>query len=265
LVHPLIIIGCNGFIGRHFCKAFPEALAIGRTELDLFYPEITFETAGRSVAVIAAGIGNPRSCERDPEKSYQCNVVGTLSLGKELLKRGILPILFSTDYVYDDSLQVAPLNVYGRQKAELEVKGTELGALVIRLSKVYGIEKGDKTLFDEMAALLQAGKQVRAARDQIFAPIYVGDVISHVLECILKGKRGIVTLAGPTCGSRLEMARKMAEKMGADEKLVSEISLDELQDGVLRPKRLALQGNLSALAWQEGVEKVVKAYVQRNK
>ena len=261
LVHAeLIIIGSSGFIGRHFCRAFPEALSIGRAQLDLSDPELTFSTVGRRYAVISGGIGNPQKCEAHPEISYRCNVTGTLALGKELLKRRILPIFFSTDYVFDDTLNIAPLNAYGQQKAELEEQGAQLGALVVRLSKVYGIEKGDGTLFDEMAARLKEGKQVRAATDQLFAPVFVGDVVRQVVQWAQSGLRGVVTCAGPRYATRIEMARLMAEKLQIDQGLIKEISLDDLNDGVRRPKRLALKGNFPGLTWQEGIERVVQAY-----
>ena len=136
-----MIIGSSGYIGKHFCCAYPHALQINRSQLDLCDPQMTFSTQGVRYAVVAAGMGNPKSCEANPEMSYQCNVTGPIILGKELLKRGILPIFFSTDYVFDETNNVAPLNTYGMQKAELEVKATQLGALVVRLSKVYGIKK----------------------------------------------------------------------------------------------------------------------------
>jgi len=262
LVHPLIIIGSNGFIGRNFSRAFPDALAVGRNSLDLYQPNIQFTTQGRSYALIAAGIGNPRKCEVDPHYSYQCNVVGTLKLGKELSERGIIPIFFSSDYVFDDVLRIAPLNTYGRQKAELEAGASQMDALVIRLSKVYGIEKGDGTLFDEMAAKLIRGESILAARDQIFAPIFVGDVIRQIMTCVETGKRGIVNCVGSRSASRLEMARCLAEVLQAKENLVKEISLDELKDGVKRPKYLKLSSDFPTLSWEEGVKLVGKAYAQ---
>ena len=261
MVHAeLMIIGSSGFLGSHFCRVFPEALSVRRSQLDLVDPVMNFSTVGKRYAIITAGIGNPQQCEAHPEMSYRCNVTGTLNLGKELLKRGILPIFFSTDYVFDDALNIAPLNTYGRQKAELEEQGASLGALVIRLSKVYGVDKGDGTLFDEMAARFKAGKQVHAARDQIFAPVYVGDVVRQVVQWAQKGVRGVVTCTGPTYATRLEMARLMAQKLKVGQGLIAEISLDDLKDGVRRPKRLALRSDFQALDWQEGIERVVQAY-----
>ena len=260
MVHPLIVIGSKGFIGRHFCHAFPQALQIDRSQLDLSDPCLTFSTEGRKIALITAGVGNPKRCEEDPSLSYHCNVAGTLKVGKELLKRGILPIFFSTDYVFDDNLNVSPLNAYGRQKAELEKEALALDALVIRLSKVYGIEKGDRTLFDEMADTLTQGNRIQAAYDQVFSPIFVGDVVQQVMALIEKGKRGIVNVFGPSFASRLEMARKVAEKLGVKSELIKEISLDDLKDGICRPKQLALSSDFPAMNWDSGVECVVKNY-----
>jgi dTDP-4-dehydrorhamnose reductase len=262
LVHTLIIIGSDGFIGNHFCRAYPGALAVGRSQLDLSNPKLTFPTEGYRYAIIAAGISHPKRCETDPEATYRCNVVGTLRLGKELLKRGITPIFFSTDYVFDNHLKRAPMNVYGKQKAELEERASQLDALTIRLSKVYGVEKGDGTLFDEMAAKLRAGQTILAARDQIFAPVFVGDVISQTLSCVQQGRRGVVDVVGPSYASRLEMAKKLGEKLGVKGESIKEIALDELKDGVQRPKFLKLSSSIPSLSWEEGIEQVVKGYAQ---
>jgi len=257
-----IVIGKRGFIGSHFCHAFPGALAIDRSHLDLCNPSIHFSTQGYRYGLIAAGVGNPRKCEQDEHASYLCNVEGTLKLGKELLKRKIIPIFLSTDYIFDDFLKKAPLNAYGRQKLELEQKACALDALVVRLSKVYSLEKGDGTLFDEMAAKLTVGEVVFAARDQVFAPVFIGDVISQIISHLRAGIRGIVNVVGPSYASRFEMARTLAEKLKVNTELVRAISLDELKDGVQRPKFLKLCSDYPALSWVEGVERVVKAYAQ---
>jgi dTDP-4-dehydrorhamnose reductase len=166
----------------------------------------------------------------------------------------------STDYVFDDFLNEAPLNAYGRQKLELEQRACALDALVVRLSKVYSLEKGDGTLFDEMAAKLTVGEMVFAAHDQVFAPVFIGDVIGQIISLLHAGVRGIVNVVGPGFASRFEMARTLAEKLMINRELVRAISLDELKDGVQRPKFLKLCSNYPALSWIEGVEHVVKAY-----
>ena len=256
----MIVIGCNGFIGRHFCRACPQALSLDRSHVDLRDPHLPISVEGYSYALIAGGVSNPKLCEKDPIASYRTNVEGPLKLGKELLKKGVLPIFFSTDYVLNDRLELSPLNIYGKQKLELEREAEKLDTLVIRLSKVYGIEKGDGTLFDEMARELVLGREIRAARDQVFAPVFVGDVVQRVLYLVEKGVRGIVSVVGPQFATRLAMAQKMAMRLGAPQRLVKEISLDDLNDGVCRPKNLALSGDFAALHWKEGMERVVNNY-----
>jgi dTDP-4-dehydrorhamnose reductase len=255
-----IIIGSDGFIGRHFCRALPKALAIGKADLDLSKPNIRFSTQGRRYALIAAGIGNPRRCEADPAYSHQCNVIGTLELGKELSKRGVMPIFLSTDYVYDDGLNIAPVNAYGKQKLEMEIEALQLGGLILRLSKVYGLEKGDGTLFDEMAAKLSRGEAISVAHDQIFAPIYVGDVIKQATHYLEKEMRGIFDVAGPSFASRLTMAKKLAHHLKVNDRLVKPISLNDLNDGVRRPKYLKLSSSLSSTSWEVGMQHTVRAY-----
>jgi hypothetical protein len=56
------------------------------------------------------------------------------------------------------------------------------------------------------------------------------------------------------------MANLMALKLGVNLELVTKISLDDLYDGVRRPKNLALKSDFPALAWQEGIERIVQAY-----
>ncbi len=261
LVHSVkwIVIGSDGFIGRHFCRALPDALPLNRRQLDLCGSHENLNLEGYDFGVIAAGMGNPKTCVENPELSFRCNVIGSLSLGKELLKRGIRPIFFSSDYVFNDDLELRPLNLYGEQKLQLEQEGEEMGALVIRLSKVYGIERGDKTLFDEMAQTLMAGKDVRAAYDLIFSPIYVGDVVKRVIHLATKGEREIANVVGPTFASRLEMANALAQHLGKTDQVRS-ISLNDLNDGVIRPKRLALKGDFPALTWKDGIKRLLAAY-----
>lgn len=241
----LLIIGSDGFIGRHFVKTFPDAYAINRQTLDLLNPDIN-KLPHADFAVICAGIGNPKLCESDPQKSYECNVIGTLKLCKSLIFNGIKPVVFSSDYVFDGQLleyteisSTSPLNSYGRQKAELEEQALNLDCLIVRLSKVYGTQKGDKSLIDEMALNFFQKKEVRAASDQIFAPLHVDDVVRSVMALLMKKCRGLYNLAGDEKMSRHQLAKKIAEKMGKKE-FLKEISLDDLSETFRRPKNTVL-------------------------
>lgn len=257
--HHVLIIGSQGFIGSHFGRALPQAMRLDRHQLDLCDVSFKIPDGNYRIALICAGMGNPRACEQNPDLSYRCNVEGTVRLGQQLKEAGIFPVFFSSDYVLDDSHQVVPLNVYGKQKKELEQCALKIGGLIIRLSKVYGLEKGDGTLFDEMAQKMVRKEKIQAAYDQIFSPICIQDLIRFLPEALNEGMQGIITLSGPTFASRFEMALYL-EKLLKLQGMVEKISLDDLKDGVKRPKQLGITGTFSIRSWQEGVEEVAKNY-----
>jgi dTDP-4-dehydrorhamnose reductase len=109
--------------------------------------------------------------------------------------------------------------------------------LILRLGKVYGRTRGDRTLLDEMAGRLTGGQEVAAARDQIFCPVFVGDVVRAVLGLQAVGATGLFNVCGPEVWSRFDLARTLARALGADPALVRGISLDDLKEPFRRPKR----------------------------
>ena len=167
-----------------------------------------------------------------------------MHIARELLEQDIARIAFSSDYVFDgraapysDDDPHAPLNVYGRQKAELEGELEDLGGvLVLRLSKVYTRRPGDGTLLDEIATLLRANEPVRAARDQRFNPIAIEDVAASILALAGGGLTGVVNVCGPQAWRRLDLARAIAGEIDAEPDLIEEISLDDLDEPFQRPK-----------------------------
>ncbi|HSX13984.1 MAG TPA: sugar nucleotide-binding protein [Chlamydiales bacterium] len=254
-----LVIGARGFLGSAFYHAYrahhPTSLGTHHSNIDslktlnLISPNLEklVKSDEYLYGVISAGVSNILRCEKEPELTYQCNVKGTLQLVEQLCQMRITPILFSTDYVFDGKMGsyheeslVNPLNQYGKQKAELEHSLAHHFAgkyLLIRLSKVYGVQRGDKTIIDEMACLLMNQRRVRAAFDQIFSPVFVDDVVSAVIKLQLKEARGVYHVSGGQTISRLELAKTVCKALGAVEELVEPISLSDLSEPFLRPQR----------------------------
>lgn len=226
------------------------ALADPATELP---PGLADAVRERKVeqALLCAGVTRIAACEEDPAATRRVNVDGTLRLAEALSRLGLTVVWFSSDYVFDglaesyaDDAPSSPLNEYGRQKAEVERRLPEVcggNCLVLRLGKVYGTTPGDGSLLDEMAALLLSGREVRAARDQIFCQVHVEDLAAAVLALQEEGARGLFNLCAPGARSRLDIARLVARTFGAPEALVRAISLDDLDERFQRPKRVVLE------------------------
>ncbi len=129
-----IIIGAGGFLGKAFLSRYrgilPDTLALaknantgGLIHYNLLEPgalpsEIT--TGTYTDALVLAGISRIKTCEDNMEMTGKVNVTGVLTLMRELVKRQIKPIFFTTDYVFDgttgsytETSAFNPLNEYG--------------------------------------------------------------------------------------------------------------------------------------------------------
>lgn len=189
-------------------------------------------------------------CEQEKEETRKVNVTGTLELIRQLADKGIKPVFLSSDYVFDgekggypDDAKVNPITEYGRQKAEVEGKIGEITKgdyLVVRLSKVFSLNKGDGTLLDEMAEILFKGGSVKAAYDQIFCPTYIMDVVGAVSLLQKKKVTGVVNLCSPESWARYDLAAALAGAMGKEKEKIIRISLDEISNGIKRPKNTSL-------------------------
>jgi dTDP-4-dehydrorhamnose reductase len=246
---------------RAYQAADPEVLWTdvaareGAHPVDLAAPDIQplrLRESGYEYAVIAAAVTGLARCEQDRAYTRARNVGGTLELARQLAGEGVVPVFFSTDLVFDgqdgryaDDAPTRPLNEYGAQKADVERRLPEVcggRCLIVRPGKVFGLARGDGTLLDEMAGRLTKGQEVAAARDQVFCPILVGDLVRAVLALQAARVTGIVNVGGPEVWSRFDLARAVARALGAAPALVRGISLDDLKELFRRPKRTDLLG-----------------------
>jgi len=256
-----LIIGCQGFIGRHLWKQYPTSAGTHRIAsknilpLDLSDPELKvlpLNWKEYSHAIICSAISKIGFCEREKESSFLCNVQGTLALARQLTDRDIFPIFFSSDYIfdgknspYDEESSLNPLNEYGRQKALLEQEIPKIcgsNYLIIRLGKVFGTTPGDRTLLDEMVSSLLQGQTIRAAHDQVFSPIFLDDAIDGIIALQTKQATGLYQLCGCETWSRYDLACLVARSFNIKEqKNIHNISLDDLNEPFQRPKNTAMR------------------------
>ena len=121
----------------------------------------------------------------------------------------------STPYVESDPS--APLNVYGRSKAEAEARVLEAlpSALVVRTGAFFG--PWDEHNFVTIALrTLAAGHPFVAAEDAFISPTYVPDLVHASLDLLIDGERGIWHLANVAAISWADLARRAAERVGLD-------------------------------------------------
>lgn len=284
------VIGASGYIGSYFWKSyrteFPNCVgttfsknASGLQKFDIRSPDLAslrLAETGHQAVLIASAHPNINYCENNRQDSYDVNVKGTLELGRQIEALDLSAIFLSTDYVfsgtsgpYDDCDKPQPTTEYGRQKALVEVELPKLvrKCLILRLSKVYGTQKGDGTLLDEIANKLASGSDIKMAKNQLFCPTHVNDIVEvvHSLQAIKFN--GLLNLCSPQGWSRYDVAMLMAEAMQANRNQVHPISLHDLPglhsrplDTRMRPSKLVMEVKPQFTLLQQSISQIVQSW-----
>jgi dTDP-4-dehydrorhamnose reductase len=229
---PILITGASGTLGRAFARLCRKRnLAyrlLSRQDMDITDPDSVERALAhhRPWAVVnTAGYVRVDEAESDVERCMRENAIGPAILAAACARHGIHLTTFSSDLVFDgaqdspyvESSAVAPLNVYGRSKAEAEqrVLDKHPGALVVRTSAFFG--PWDKHNFVTLALqAFERGEPFTAASDMVVSPTYVPDLVHACLDLAIDGEAGIWHLSNAGGVSWAELARKAAQAAGID-------------------------------------------------
>ena len=284
------IIGASGFVGSYLLKSYRDGFSgtigtsfsnpgEGLVHFDIRNPVISslnLQDNGIEEVIITSANPNIAFCRDHREEAYDVNVRGMLKLIESLAKKSIKPIFLSTDYVfegtnapYTDNSSTNPTTEYGRQKEEVEkeIPNITSNYLVLRLSKIFGVKKGDGTLIDDMAGSLAAGKTINVAQDQFFCPTQVEDLVSAIITVQDKGSTGIYNVCNPESWSRHEIALKLLEYMQASASLVNPISLHSIKsmsdrplNTSMKPEKLISETSFKFTRVEDSIKRIAELY-----
>jgi dTDP-4-dehydrorhamnose reductase len=232
---PLVILGATGTLGDAFARlcdvrGIPYHL-LTRRELNLTDPDAMDSVLRRLepwAVVNAAGYVHVDGAEDDEEQCLLTNAVAPARLAGACARQGVQLVTFSSDLVFDgshdllhkpyvESDPVAPLSVYGRSKAEMEVRVREVlpSALIIRTSALFGPWDSANFITRALRAL-EAGRSVVAADDERVSPTYVVDLVHTVLDLLIDREVGVWHLANQGSISWASLAERAAELVGVE-------------------------------------------------
>ena len=287
----IVVFGASGFIGGEIYEYFKnrDRLLFGTcfsadegdlVRFDLNEPDLgTLDLNGVRYAIITSSVTSIDKCHNDSERAYEINVSGTKSLIGQLWRRGIVPIWFSSDYVFDGERgrynemdDKNPCNVYGEHKKKIEdfllestgktdnsgvesvfsvcpkpkkyrpIKGFvhDKEFLILRLSKVYSVDLEKNSILSDTVRRLRNGESINCFRDQILSFTDVRDIPVCVELMIDRGLRGLYNLAAPESFSRFEFARMVKEKLNIEEGEVKSCNLSDIKLPFRLPKDISL-------------------------
>ncbi len=252
---PLLITGATGTLGSAFarlcdCRGIPYRLTT-RQEMDIADPmSVERALALQPWAIVnTAGYVRVDDAEREVDVCWRENADGPAILAQICQSRGVPLLTFSSDLVFDgtslepyvESDAVTPLNVYGRSKAEAEIRVLAAcpKSLVIRTGAFFG--PWDKHNFVTVALrTLAAGHSCVAAVDAVVSPTYVPDLVHASLDLLIDGEWGLWHLANPGAIAWADLAQQAAKQAGLDPTHIRPVSTQTLNLAAPRPLYSAL-------------------------
>jgi dTDP-4-dehydrorhamnose reductase len=276
----VLVIGASGLVGGAFharlartggcvtgtCHAHPRAglvpFELGRATrafLDAHAPDLV---------VLASAMTHVDRCETEPAEARRRNVDDVQAVADWCREHAAGLVHFSTDYVFDgaagpyaEDAPVAPLSVYGRSKLASEAIVAALPrGLVIRITNVFDIGYDDRNFVHRCVTWLRDRRHLVVPSDQLATPAYATWLADQWVTLLARG--AILVADSPRllhagCDdlvSRGELARRIAERLGADPSLIEERPTAALAQAAARPLRGGLRNDL----WKRllGVERL---------
>ena len=244
----LVLFGGGGFVGGNIAAlarregwkvvVADSAFRPGLGDMEWRRVDITDPIQVRAVlsevkadaAVNVAAIADVDLAEREQALARRVNVDGARNVAEACSALGAAHVFFSSDAVFDGARSgyteedpTAPVNFYGRTKAEAEraVLSAHPGTAVIRISLVLGFPvTGGNSFYASLAAKLAAGTVVPCPKDEVRTPIDVLTLSESVLELAGNGFAGLLHLGATGSIDRYELTRRTAVLLGYDEALV---------------------------------------------
>jgi len=270
----VLILGGSGLLGRAMLRCVPDGVEVDAPAMD----DLRLEDLGSlerrlvdqpvAALLLLAAWTNVDACESDPQRAFLINGIlpGRIA---EMAERLEFELTFlSTDYVFDGTSprpyreydQVNPLGVYARSKwyGECAVRESTRRFRIVRATGLFG--QGGPDFVSAVLGRLRSGP-VDVVTDEICSPTYVDHLAGPLWKVLLGDCRGTWHLAARGEVSRFEMARRMAELAGIDQKRVRPTTLSALGRPAPRPFRAVLDCQaardglgISLPSWQEGLD-----------
>ena len=213
----ILLTGRNGQVGWELERALPalgEVIATGRATLDL----ADFDAIRRLVReakpdaiVNAAAYTAVDKAESEPDIAMRINGEAPGVLANEAKRLGALLVHYSTDYVFDGTLERPyreddapnPINAYGASKlaGERAIRSSGCRHLIFRTSWVYG-PRGSN-FYRTIARAARERPELRVIDDQFGAPTSCGAIAratASVLETSLRSPSAATGMFHLTAG-----------------------------------------------------------------
>lgn len=273
------VIGASGLLGQALMREWSGDKVVGLSshDVDIRDPGKVREVVGNlrpEWIVLSAAYTDVDGCESHQDLALSVNRDGAVNVGEAAKEVGAKMVFLSSDYVFDGEkgspYEVGdarnPQSVYGRSKAEAEVRLLEVLPLccIARTSWLFGT--GGKCFPDTILKLAASRPALDVVDDQHGCPTYSVDLARAIIELCRRNAGGIVHVTNAGNCSWFEFAREIVSVAGltTDVRPVSTRQMPRPARrpaySVLSPRSLA-QWGIAIPTWQDALRR----YLQERK
>ncbi len=259
----ITIFGASGLLGKALMREWSadEVTALSSGDADIRNAEQVqqvVQATRPTWIVLTAAYTDVDGCESNPERAFAVNRDGAVNVVNAAKMTNARLLFLSSDYVFDGKKKTPyeigdarnPQGVYGRSKAEAEIKLLELmpDCCIARTSWLFGM--GGKCFPDTILKLAASRRALEVVNDQRGCPTYTVDLAKAIIQLCRKNANGIVHLTNAGECSWFEFAQEIIRSAGLAT-TVRPVSSQQIARPAPRPAYSVLSP-ASLLAW--GIE-----------
>jgi dTDP-4-dehydrorhamnose reductase len=270
------IFGASGLLGKALVREWS-----GDTVTALSSPDADIRDSSRVLRIVretrpewivlSAAYTDVDGCESNAELAFAVNRDGAMNVATAAKEVGARLLFLSSDYVFDGKKTTPyeaddsrnPQSVYGRTKAEAEIKLLALlpDCGIVRTSWLFGL--GGKCFPDTILKLAASRSALDVVSDQRGCPTYVVDLARAIVSLCRKSAKGIVHVTNAGDCSWFEFAQQIVQNAGLAT-TVRPVSSAQMARpaprpaySVLSPSRLKALG-IEMPSWQDALRRYLE-------
>ncbi len=221
------IFGGSGLLGKALMREWTgdSVTGLSSRDADIRDPKSVQQVLRRTHPewiVLAAAYADVDGCEGNPELAFAVNRDGAVNVAAAAKAIDARLMFLSSDYVFDGKKTIPyeigdarnPQSIYGRSKAEAEIKLLELmpDCCIVRTSWLFGT--GGKCFPETILKLAASRPALDVVNDQRGCPTYAVDLARAIVQLCRKNAGGILHVTNAEDCTWFDFAREIIEKAG---------------------------------------------------
>ena len=222
-----MILGASGLLGKALLREWTSDEVIGLSSRDVDIRDADkvqelMETSRPDWIVLAAAYTNVDDCQSHPDLAFAVNRDGAVNVAEAAKQTAAKLLFLSSDYVFDGRKSSPyeikdarnPQSVYGRSKAEAEIRLLEImpDCCIVRTSWLFAT--GGKCFPDTILKLAENRPTLDVVNDQRGSPTYAVDLARAIVQLCRKDTQGIVHVTNAGDCTRFEFAEQIVRSAG---------------------------------------------------